>query len=711
MADKQIIAAKVSVDTGNSNQNLKEVNESSKATAASLDKLSATAKNTGKDIDVSSNKFNNLKNTISSVPGPVGQSVAGINTLQSAFKALLANPIGLIITGIVLAFTALYKIFTNTFEGAQKVEQAFAGIKAAAQAVFDNITKLASAIAKFFTFDFSGAIKDIKEVVSAAEEAYDAMSNLVAEQQKLKAEQLQNDLEQAERARQLAILREQATDGDTPVAERKKALLELKTAAEENAKSDIDLAKRVTENKIKQLTLEKDGELKNREEINKLKIDQINVETQNANELRRINKQITAIDKEEQAKRKEQAQKAAQESRELRQREYEYNKNLLKLQQENELLSIKDAGEKELLQIKFRNEEQRAEATKNFNEGKLNRLQYDALILEYAETAHQQRLAATDRQNKELIKKEEDFAKELASIKTKTALAGITDQRQLERVQLQIGFEERLNDAIKRYKDDNDKLIEVRAALEEQNRAERQKLEARFKLEDDKKKFEQQEAQFQKTLEDENASYLRKLEAIKIEEALIQEAFDNRLLSEADFNKKKEALTEARIKLDEAESESKQKTISAIGNALGQLSELIGKQTVVGKGLAVAQATIATIQSAVSSYNSLANIPYVGPVLGGIAAAAAVASGVANVKKILAVQVPGQGGGGGSAPSPQTPTQAAPILPAQQGVRLDADSLNNIGNAAAGRTYVLDQDVANNRERNERLNRAARLGG
>ena len=40
----------------------------------------------------------------------------------------------------------------------------------------------------------------------------------------------------------------------------------------------------------------------------------------------------------------------------------------------------------------------------------------------------------------------------------------------------------------------------------------------------------------------------------------------------------------------------------------------------------------------------------VGPVLGIAAAAAAIAAGLANVKKIIAVKVPG-GGGGGSAPT------------------------------------------------------------
>ena len=58
------------------------------------------------------------------------------------------------------------------------------------------------------------------------------------------------------------------------------------------------------------------------------------------------------------------------------------------------------------------------------------------------------------------------------------------------------------------------------------------------------------------------------------------------------------------------------------------------KQFDRGKKLQIAQATISMYESAVSSYNSLAGIPVVGPVLGGLAAAAAIAMGIANIGKI-----------------------------------------------------------------------------
>lgn len=70
----------------------------------------------------------------------------------------------------------------------------------------------------------------------------------------------------------------------------------------------------------------------------------------------------------------------------------------------------------------------------------------------------------------------------------------------------------------------------------------------------------------------------------------------------------------------------------------GNLIALAGQESAVGKALAIAQTTIDTYQAATAAYKAMAGIPVVGPALGGIAAGVAVASGLANVKKITAVK-------------------------------------------------------------------------
>jgi hypothetical protein len=302
MADVNIKAS-ITVDTGNTESKVQGVQ-------TGMEKAGKTIQDTGNKTKETSGHFGKLKEGLGNLPGPVGSVVSAFDGLKKAFVAIIMNPVGLVLAAIVATLGLLYAAFTNTFAGGKKVEEIFAGIKATAQSLLDNLDKVGSAIKNVFTFNFSAAKKDLQDIGDAAVDAYGKMATLTKQAQALKKEQLQNDLEGAERAKKLAILREQASDETIPAAKRKAALLELRKDAEQNAKDDIELAKRVTENQIAQLTLQKDGALKNQEEINKLKIDQITVETDNANELRRIAKQITAIEKAEQQKRNEDAKEA-----------------------------------------------------------------------------------------------------------------------------------------------------------------------------------------------------------------------------------------------------------------------------------------------------------------------------------------------------------------------------------------------------------------
>ena len=304
------IKASITVDTGNTESKVQGVQ-------TGMEKAGKTIQDTGNKTKDASGHFGKLKEGLGNLPGPVGSVVSAFDGLKKAFIAIIMNPVGLVLAAIVATLGLLYAAFTNTFAGGQKVEQIFAGIKATAQSLLDNLDKVGSAIKNVFTFNFSAAKKDLQDIGNAAVDAYGKMADLTKTAQALKKEQLQNDLDGAERAKKLALLREQASDETIPAAKRKAALQQLRKDAEENAIADIDLAKRKTQNEIDQLTLQKDGADKNQEAINKLKIDQINVETDNANELRRIAKQITAIEKEEQQKRAENAKKLADELKQI----------------------------------------------------------------------------------------------------------------------------------------------------------------------------------------------------------------------------------------------------------------------------------------------------------------------------------------------------------------------------------------------------------
>jgi hypothetical protein len=737
MGDTQIIAASLTVDSDQAVKNVLKL----KGTVADLKKELANAK-AGSDEQVAafkklktaeedlakankqladSNKettghFGKLKEGIGALPGATGAAGKGVEGLNAKFKALLANPIGLVLTAIVLVLTALYKAFTNSFEGGEKMEQVFAGIKAAGQALLDSLEKVGSAIIKLFKFDFSGALDDINGIVDAVGNAYTAMSKLTKQAQDLAREQADNDLDQAKRQAKLADLKAKAADGDITAADRKKAAKELLEESKKNAAEDLDLARRTAENKIAQLTLEKDGAKKNYIEIQKIKAEQIQGETQNSNELKQIAKQVTAAEKEEQAERKAAAQKAAEEEKKRRQELIEFTNKLTKLQQENELALIKDGYQKELKALENKFADEKRANLLSFQDRKITRDQLNQLNAALDIQSNIQKDAIDDKHNKEVAAKEAAFQKELSDITNKTQIAGIKDAHKSELIQLEIGYQEKLKLAIEKYKDDAAKLAQIQAAIDGQYQAEKAAKEAKFKEEDDKKKLDADIAAQEKIVNKNNTDFEAKQTAVDQEQLLIKQAFDNKLLTEEEYNKQVEALAEKRKKIADLETAHKKAQVQEIAGALGALANIVGKQTIAGKALGIATALINTYQGASEALKQKSTLPSPFDVIAKVAnVAAVIATGLATVKAIASVQVPG-GGGGQSANAPAITTPSAPIAPTQTSTSINQDGINNTGNAAAGgvnsiRAFVVEQDNAAAANRAARLAGAAVLGG
>ena len=104
----------------------------------------------------------------------------------------------------------------------------------------------------------------------------------------------------------------------------------------------------------------------------------------------------------------------------------------------------------------------------------------------------------------------------------------------------------------------------------------------------------------------------------------------------------------ARNEIDRLEVENKRQMFENIGSILSSASQLAGKHTAVGKGLAVASTTISTYNAAQKAYESQMQLTPDSPIRAQIAAGVAIAKGLANVKAILAVKVPNQASIGGA---------------------------------------------------------------
>jgi hypothetical protein len=296
-------------------------------------------------------------------------------------------------------------------------------------------------------------------------------------------------------------------------------------------------------------------------------------------------------------------------------------------------------------------------------------------------------------------------------------LSLITNERKRAEVKLEMDLEAAKKD-IENGKATASEKAESIALLERQYMINLQQMKDKFAAEDkDKadKQLEEDKAKKQKQLTDEAALDLQRannqdltfderLQAVKEREDAINTIVFESEAAKTEYEKQN---ADARIKIAQDEAAQKIATTKAIGDAMGQLSEIIGKETAVGKGLAVAQATINTWLGATEVLRAKTALPEpVATISKIVNVAAIVASGIKSVKSILATKVPGGGGGGGTPPS--LPQINAPLTPQTQSTLLNQGQVNQLASATS-RAFVLESDVSGSQERIKRINRAARI--
>lgn len=157
-----------------------------------------------------------------------------------------------------------------------------------------------------------------------------------------------------------------------------------------------------------------------------------------------------------------------------------------------------------------------------------------------------------------------------------------------------------------------------------------------------------------------------------------------------------------RQKIADAEYRHKQMLVQQTGALLQAGAQLAGESTAVGKALAVAAATISTYQAAQAAYQAaFMPVPtFASPALGAINMAAAIATGLANVKSILSVDSSGGTGYGSSSAGStvSTPTVVTPPAVVQEVATVrsltgasEEERLNQM--VSSQRVYLVYSDV------------------
>lgn len=341
------------------------------------------------------------------------------------------------------------------------------------------------------------------------------------------------------------------------------------------------------------------------------------------------------------------------------------------------------------------------------------------------------------KKNADEIKEANKKANEdILKLQQENTLARISDDRKRAEAKLEMDLE-----AAKKEVENSKASAEIKAkeiqALEEKYMLDLNAMKEKNRLEDEKKAKESADRQLkaeQETFDLVTQARLSQIKDANIkrqeEEAIrFQKETDNLLaqlnnkeITEADFNARREAINilhenkvtenkklnaEEQKKIEEAKLEHQKQVAQAYSGLLDNLANVVGKQTAVGKGLAIAAATIDTYQAANSALK--ANYGIFGPaaqIARFASVAATIAMGIKNIKAIASTKVPSGGGGGGGAMPSISAT--APVAPQMSSTAINQQLANQQGNVAT-RAYVVESDVSGSQERINRLNRAARI--
>jgi hypothetical protein len=353
--------------------------------------------------------------------------------------------------------------------------------------------------------------------------------------------------------------------------------------------------------------------------------------------------------------------------------------------------------------------------------------------------------------NTEALEKNIEASKEAQGFFKKiidSRIAGIKDVRDRETAELKEKQRREKQEAEREYSSRAD-FNSLMLALEQQHLTEQNELSKKFSDEDDKLKKEKQDKakqEAEKRLKDEQEIFTKRLtvlqENLDVEQELVRTRLDtlkkeiedivtstdasvneivvlknNALKSVEDTSLSLETrqqildeylkagyitqkeYADAEIALAKEEEAAQLQTMQAVANGLNAVGQLVGEQTAAGKALGVATATIDTYVGATKAYAQ-------GGTLGFISAAAVIVAGLANVKRILSVQVPFNSG----TPTPSMPS--APSIP-QISSSTSINQNNPIPttqlNVKDSRVYVVETDITDSQNKVKGIVRKATI--
>ena len=575
-------------------------------------------------------KVDGLSQKFGSLPGPVGNAANAMGGLGKQMWALVANPIGAVIAALVGAITLLYKAFTSTNEGADKLDQGLAGLGAAFEVVMNAVAKVAENLIGLF---------------ENPQKALSDFGDMLKENITNRFEGLMELLPALGKAISLLFEGEFSAAGKVATDAAAKVALGVEDITDK-VSAGIDA-------------------------INKLGAEALVA----ANKAAAIEKILQGVEDGERALRIERSKQAKQLA-------------TARLQMEDDTATFESRIEA-LKKVATSEEELAAK------ELKLAKAKANAIIA---------RNNLTDASDEALSKEAEAIARvndlEAESIMRKRKVVKSIESLNNQKTASEKEAAKAVEDALKATEQANKEALEnrIKSAEEGINAEQDAKKLLALKTIDDQKELNAELERIemertQKMIESKKSFQLSTTDLeIKAAQDLANKKFD---IAKENADKQKD--------LDKKTFDAKMAIMDATANALATFSQLAGEETAMGKALSVASAIIATYSGA----NKALEAGAATPPLGYINAAAIIATGLINVKKILSVKVPGQSEGGQSVPSgPSVSIIGGTVDPSAQ----MAASLNKSLNKPA-KAYVVGNDMSSQQALDRRIQTNATFPG
>jgi hypothetical protein len=657
MAEKRVIEVEVKT---NASKVTNDINNAAQATANLGNATSEASKK--------ANSLNDIKNVITGMVPGLKAAEGGVNAFSGSLKRLLANPVILVVTGIVAALKFIYEAFQSNVKIGKEIAAVWSALSGVGSQIMDSVMGLGRALGyaaeaafKFITLDFEGASKAMKKANEEAAGSYDQLTNAVngttfAILRGLEKQQQANNKAKKEQAvreseinKLLVQSREILTDETESIKNKKKALEAVTKAETESAKEKVRIAAidlKILQDKAKALGGQ--AEKKMKQEIREATIALNEAETENAMTGIKLNKQRKMLARQEKEENKaavDAAKERIKAAKDAREQELKAKKDVIE--------KIKKAEQEYADSLLTEQEKEKTIVTRK----------YDELYKE----AQKYKL--------DISKLKENEAAELLKIDKK-----YSDSR-----------EKIINDS-------NKKANDLRIQAENEFQAQIEAIdEANF------------QASLQKTMsEDEYALELVRQKYFTLEEAAKGNAEQLAIIEEAKSLEIEAIDKKSKDKQIAAENELRQKRLQLAGQTFTAIGDIIGafttksdkdarKQFEIQKAFNLAAAVTNTAMAVTGALTAGGNPIKLATGMQFVEAGIAAAVGAANIIKIASSKFGGGGGGGGN----NTPTPAGG---GGGGAAVMSPNFNVVGSSGVNqlaqiqqqptRAYVVSGDVA-----------------